>query len=97
MVLDYFIKTMTLDIMGMLRLEWKGTPSLCPKKGYIFSTHTLCMVKNGCFSVLSFMHDTSINSPPFLNFVIVVSEFIEVFSMDLPSIPPDMNIDFLLM
>lgn len=36
-VLHCYTKTLTLSIFGVTRLEWKGDPSSCTKKGYIFS------------------------------------------------------------
>lgn len=42
----------------------------------------------------SYIHDTSVGSPPFLDSVRVAKEFMDVFPMDLLGMPQDRDTDF---
>ena len=45
------------------------------------------LVEKGCLSYLAHIRDTSVVSPPFLDFVRIIREFMEVFLTDFPSMP----------
>ena len=45
--------------------------------------------------VLAFIRDTSVEQPP-MDSVPVVQEFLGVFPSDLPSVPPDRDINFVI-
>lgn len=95
-ILDYYSKTVNLAMQGVSRLDWRGILNSSPK-GVISFLHSRCIIKRGCLSYLAHIHDTSIASLPLLDFIRVIHEFMDVFSMDLPSIPLDHNINFDLM
>ncbi|PHT43055.1 Formin-like protein 1 [Capsicum baccatum] len=52
------------------------------------------LIERGCLSFLSHIRNTNVVSPPSLDSVCVVREFMDVFPTDLPGIPPDLDIDF---
>ncbi|MDX7384661.1 hypothetical protein, partial [Enterobacter hormaechei] len=51
------------------------------------------MVEKGCLSYLAFVRDVSAETPV-IYYVPVVCDFPDVFPADLPSMPPDRDIDF---
>ncbi|XP_070005565.1 uncharacterized protein [Nicotiana sylvestris] len=51
------------------------------------------MVEKGCLAYLAYVWNTTAKSPT-INSVPVVREFADVFPSDLPSMPPDRDIDF---
>lgn len=51
------------------------------------------MVVKGCLSYLTYVRYNNIDSPPPLYFVRVIREFMELFSTNLPCVPPDRDID----
>ncbi|XP_069149936.1 uncharacterized protein [Solanum lycopersicum] len=77
---------------GIPIVEWRGTLSH-PSKGVISFLRALQLVQRGCLAYLAHIRDTSIETP-MLESIPVVSEFLEVFSTDLPGLPPDRDIDF---
>ncbi|XP_069143294.1 uncharacterized protein [Solanum lycopersicum] len=77
---------------GVLRVEWKSVSGSYPIK--VISV--ICaqrLVEKGCLSYLAFIRDTSVEPPP-IDSVPVFQEFSDVFPSDLPSVPPDRDIDF---
>ena len=52
-------------------------------------------MERGCLSYLAFIRDTSVEPPP-MDSVPVVQEFLDVFPSDLPGVPPDRDIDFVI-
>ncbi|XP_070014338.1 uncharacterized protein [Nicotiana sylvestris] len=91
-VLDCYAKTVTLAMPGLPRLEWKGSTVDTSSRVIYFlkSRHT---VEKGCLADLSYVRDTTAESPT-IDSVPVVREFTDVFPSDLPSMPPDRNINF---
>lgn len=59
---------MTLASLGVLKLAWRGTSSL-GWKGVIHFLYAHCMIENECLSYLTYIHDTSISLPNFMDFV----------------------------
>ncbi|XP_070057925.1 uncharacterized protein, partial [Nicotiana tomentosiformis] len=51
------------------------------------------MVEKGCLAYLAYIRDPSADAP-FMDLVLVVHEFSEVFPVDLSGMPPDRDIDF---
>lgn len=62
---------MMLDIMSVLRLPWKGNPSL-GLNGAIFFMCAHLMVERGCLSYFSYTCNTSVALPPSLDSIRVV-------------------------
>ncbi|XP_070022420.1 uncharacterized protein [Nicotiana sylvestris] len=91
-ILDYHAKTMTLALPGLPRLEWRGTPGHSTDK-VISYMKARRMVEKGCLAYLAYVCDSSAEVP-FMDSVPVVREFPEVFSTDLPEMPPDRDISF---
>ena len=91
-ILDFNAKTLTLTMPGVTRVEWKSVSGSYPSKVISF----ICaqrLVEKGCLSYLAFIRNTSVEPPP-MDSVPVVQKFLDVFPSDLPSIPPDRDIDF---
>ncbi|XP_069145629.1 uncharacterized protein [Solanum lycopersicum] len=84
--------TVTLAMLGVSRVEWKGVNGSYPKM-VIFFIRAWRLVERGCLSYVDFIRDTSVEPSP-MNSVPVVQEFPDVFPSDLLSAPPDRNIDF---
>lgn len=91
--LDYFSKTMTLASPGMSMIAWKGECYSGPKR-IISYVQARKLVESGCLSYLAHIRDTSVVLPPSLDFVCVVHEFIDMFSMDLTGMPLNCDIGF---
>ncbi|XP_070013954.1 uncharacterized protein [Nicotiana sylvestris] len=91
-ILDCHAKTVTLAILGVPRIEWRGMTDYVPSRVISF-LKAQCMVGKRCLSYLAFVRDvgaetSSIDSVP------VVRDFPDVFPVDLPGMPPDRDIDF---
>lgn len=91
-ILDCYVKTVTLAIPGVPRIEWKGDSGSYPSK-VISYIHAQKLIGRGCLSYLAFIQGTNID-PPSMESIPVVQEFVEVFPTDLPGVPPDRDIDF---
>ncbi|XP_070019883.1 uncharacterized protein [Nicotiana sylvestris] len=91
-VLDCHAKTISLVMPGLPRLEWKGSTVDTPSRviSFLKARH---MVEKGCLAYLDYVRDTTVESST-INSVPVVQEFTDVFPYDLPSKPPDRDIDF---
>ncbi|XP_070054736.1 uncharacterized protein [Nicotiana tomentosiformis] len=74
------------------RLEWKGS-SVSASSRVISFLKAQHMVEKGCLAYLDYVRDTTIETPA-IDSVPVVREFSNVFPSDLPSMPPDCDIDF---
>ena len=84
-VLDCNAKTVTLEMHGVPRVEWKSVSGSYPSKVISF-IRARRLVERGCLSYLAFIRDTSVEPPP-MDSVPVVQEFLDVF-------PPDRDINF---
>lgn len=91
-ILDFYAKTMTLDMPNILRIEWIGLKDSYPSKvvSYIWAQN---LIDRRCLAYLAFIFDI-VSVPPFIDSIPVVYEFPDVFSTDLPRVPPDRDIDF---
>lgn len=83
---------MTLVIPDVPRVELKGVSGSYPSNVISF-IHAQRSIERGCLSYSNFIKDTSVESPS-MDFVLMVQEFPDVFSFDLPSVPPNKAIDF---
>ncbi|XP_070015059.1 uncharacterized protein [Nicotiana sylvestris] len=90
-VLDCHAKTVTLAMLGLLGLEWKGSTIDSPSRviSFLKARH---MVEKGCLDYLAYVRDTTAESP-MIDSVQVVWEFADMFPSDLSSMPPDRDID----
>ncbi|XP_070025852.1 uncharacterized protein [Nicotiana sylvestris] len=91
-VLDCHAKTVSLVMLGLPRLEWKGSTVDTPSRVISF-LKTRHIVEKGCLAYLAYVRDTIAESLT-INSVPVVQEFADVFPSDLPGMPPDHDIDF---
>ncbi|XP_070007201.1 uncharacterized protein [Nicotiana sylvestris] len=93
-VLDCHAKTVTLSMLGLPRLEWKG--STVDMSSRVISFLKAChMVEKGCLAYLDYVWDTTAESPT-IDLVPVVRDIADVFPSNLPGMPPDRDIDFFI-
>ncbi|XP_075075305.1 uncharacterized protein LOC142162686 [Nicotiana tabacum] len=85
-------KTMTLAMLGVLRVEWRGTLDHTPSRVISFLKDQR-MVEKGCDAYLAYVRDASIDTHS-VDSVPVVQDFPNVFPADLSGMPPDRDIDF---
>ncbi|XP_070040684.1 uncharacterized protein [Nicotiana tomentosiformis] len=91
-ILDCHAKSLTLAMMGLPRIEWRGSPDLVPNS-VISYLKAQQMVGKGCLPYLAFMRDVDTYTP-ITDSVPVVRDFSDVFPADLSGMPPDRDIDF---
>ncbi|XP_070025792.1 uncharacterized protein [Nicotiana sylvestris] len=91
-VLDCHAKTVTLAMLELPRLEWKGS-SVNISSRVIYLLKARHMVEKGCLAYLAYVRDTTVESST-IDSVLIVREFADVFPFDLPGMPLDRNIDF---
>ncbi|XP_070018160.1 uncharacterized protein [Nicotiana sylvestris] len=91
-ILDYHAKTISLAMLGLPRLEWRGSAVDIPSRVISF-LKARRMVEKGCLAYLAYVQDTTAESP-MIDSVLVVQEFADVFPSNLPGMPPDRDIDF---
>ncbi|WMV07946.1 hypothetical protein MTR67_001331 [Solanum verrucosum] len=89
-VLDAHIHVSTP--IGKEKLEWEGVYKSKQAK-IISSIRARKLVEQGCLTYLAHILDVEVESPS-IESIPVVSEFREVFPIDLPGMPPDRDIDF---
>ncbi|WMV54548.1 hypothetical protein MTR67_047933 [Solanum verrucosum] len=77
-------------ISSVLSVEWMGASDFYPSK-FISFIRAQRLVDKGCLSY--FIQDTTVETP-LMDFMPVVQEFSYVFPIDLPSGPPDRDINF---
>ncbi|XP_070049722.1 uncharacterized protein [Nicotiana tomentosiformis] len=92
MTWDCHTKTVTLAIPEFPRLECKGSSVSEPIRVISF-LKVQDIVEKGCLAYLAYVRDTTAETPT-IDLVPVVREFCDVFPSDLPSMPPDRDIDF---
>ncbi|XP_070007188.1 uncharacterized protein [Nicotiana sylvestris] len=90
-ILDCHAKTVTLVMLELPRWEWKGS-SVNAASWVIAFLKARHMVEKGCLAYLAYVQDTTVESS-MIDSVPVVREFAGVFPFDLPSMPPDCDID----
>ncbi|WMV07257.1 hypothetical protein MTR67_000642 [Solanum verrucosum] len=90
-ILDCYVKTMTLAMSGVPRVEWTSVSGSYPSKVITF-IRAQNLIDRGCLSYLAFIWDTSIEPPP-MNSVPMKREFTYVFPTNLPGVPSDKAID----
>ncbi|XP_070054523.1 uncharacterized protein [Nicotiana tomentosiformis] len=91
-VLDCHDKTITLVMLELPRLEWRGS-TINASSWVIFFLNARHMVEKGCLAYLAYVRDTAVETPT-IDSVPVVQEFSDVFPSNLPGMPPDRDIDF---
>ncbi|XP_070035261.1 uncharacterized protein [Nicotiana tomentosiformis] len=74
------------------RLECKGS-SVSASSWVISFLKARHMVEKGCLAYLDYVRDTTTETPG-IDSVPIVREFSDVFPSDIPSMPPDRDIDF---
>nr|XP_009792465.1 PREDICTED: uncharacterized protein LOC104239518 [Nicotiana sylvestris] len=90
--LDCRTRVMRLKFLNEPVIEWKGN-GVVPKGRFISYLKASKMIRKGCIYHLVRVADTTSEvSVP--ESVPVMNEFLEVFSDELPGIPPDREIDF---
>ncbi|XP_070017362.1 uncharacterized protein [Nicotiana sylvestris] len=91
-ILDSHAKIVTLAMPGVPQIEWRGFTDFVPSRVISF-LKAQRMVEKGCLSYLAFVRDVGAETPS-IDSVPIVRDFPDVFPADLPSMPPDRNIDF---
>ncbi|KAH0669070.1 hypothetical protein KY289_023563 [Solanum tuberosum] len=93
-VLDCYIKTVTLAMPSISPVLWQGAHSHTPT--WIISfIRARRLVASGCLAYLAYVRDVSREGSS-VDSVPVVREFADVFPTNLPGLPPERNIDFLI-
>ncbi|XP_070056927.1 uncharacterized protein [Nicotiana tomentosiformis] len=83
-ILDFHAKTMTLAMPGLPRLDWGR--SLGHSMGKVILFLKAQCIEKGCLAYLAFIRNSSTEVPS-MNALHIVREFLEVFPMDLSSMP----------
>ncbi|XP_070028856.1 uncharacterized protein [Nicotiana sylvestris] len=91
-ILDCHAKTVTLAMLVLPRLEWKGS-SVSTSSQVISFLKAQHMIKKGFLAYLAYVRGTTVETPT-VDSVFIVREFSDVFPSDLPGIPSDRDIDF---
>lgn len=91
-VLDCYAKTVTLSMPGVPPVLWQAAYSHTPT-GIISFIRARRLVASGCLAYLAHIRDVSREGPS-VDSVPVVREYADVFPTDLPSLPPERDIDF---
>lgn len=78
-ILDCYVTTMTL----VMPRVYSGS----------YVIHVQRLVDRGCLFYLGFIQETSVESPP-MESILMIQEFVDIFLIDLSSIPPNKNINF---
>ncbi|CAN4099561.1 unnamed protein product [Withania somnifera] len=91
-VLDCYAKTVTLALPGSSPVVWRGSISRAPS-GFISCLRARRLIGKGCVAYLAHVHDLRVDTPT-PESVSIVSEFLDVFPIDLPGLPPEHDIDF---
>ncbi|KAH0696028.1 hypothetical protein KY289_013510 [Solanum tuberosum] len=92
MLIECRTKNVRFHFPGEVVQEWKGDTAT-PKRRFISYLKARRMITKGCIYHLVHTHDIDAE-PPTLQSIPVVNEFLDVFPDELPSIPPEREIDF---
>ena len=92
--MDYFAKTVTLALSGIPLVVWQGSVSHA-SMGIISYIQARRLLSRGCESFLAYIRDVSVESSP-LDSVPVVRKFADVFLTDLPGLPPERDVEFII-
>lgn len=91
-ILDCYAKTIRLAMPGRPRIEWIGLRGSYPSK-VISYTQAQKLIDIGCLAYFAFIRDTIVEARS-MDSILMVCEFSNVFSIDLPRVSPDKDIDF---
>ncbi|XP_070008082.1 uncharacterized protein [Nicotiana sylvestris] len=91
-ILDCHAKTVMLAMLGIPRVEWRGTLDHTPSRVISF-LKAQRLVEIGCDVYLAYVRDVSVDTPS-VDSVPVVQDFPDVFLAYLPGRLPDRDIDF---
>lgn len=91
-IFDCNAKTVMLAKPGTDPLVWEGDYTSTPVHIISF-LRAKKMVSKGCLAFLAHLRDDTTQVPS-IESVSVVREFLDVFPVDLPGMPPDRDIDF---
>ena len=91
-ILDCNAKTVTLAKPETNPLVWEGDYTSTPVRIISF-IRAKRMVRKGCLAFLAHLRDDTTQVPS-IESVSIVLEFLDVFPVDLPGMPPDRDIDF---
>ena len=86
-ILDCNAKTVTLAKPGTDPLVWEGDYISTPVHIISF-LRSKRMVSKGCLAFLAHLRDDT-SKVPSIESVLIVREFLDLFSVDLPGMPPD--------
>ncbi|XP_070013334.1 uncharacterized protein [Nicotiana sylvestris] len=90
--LDCHAKIVTLAILGVPWIEWRGVTDYVPSRVILF-LKSQRMAGKGCLLYLAFVRDIGVETPG-IDYVSVVRDFPDAFLADLPGMPSDRDIDF---
>ncbi|XP_070025221.1 uncharacterized protein [Nicotiana sylvestris] len=93
-ILDCHAKTVMLVILGLPRLEWRGSLSHTPSR-VISYLKVQRIVEKGCLAYLDIVRDVSADTPT-VELVLAVRDFLDMFHADLMGMPQDRDIDLVL-
>ncbi|CAN4101599.1 unnamed protein product [Withania somnifera] len=91
-LLDCYAKTVTLALPGSSPVVWRGSISRAPS-GFISCLRARRLIGKGCVAYLAHVRDLQVDTPT-PESVPIVSEFLDVFPIDLLCLPPERDIDF---
>ncbi|XP_070055242.1 uncharacterized protein [Nicotiana tomentosiformis] len=91
-IIDCHSKMVTLAMIGLPRLEWKGTLDHVPSRVVSF-LKAQQMIEKGCDAYLAYVSDVSADTPT-IESVPIVRDYSDIFPVDLSGMPPDRDIDF---
>ncbi|XP_070057090.1 uncharacterized protein [Nicotiana tomentosiformis] len=91
-ILDCHAKIVALALPGLPKLEWRGSLGYIPSRVVSFLKDQR-MVEKGCLVYLAFVRYVSVEIH-MVDSLTIVREFPDVFPADLPTMPPDWDINF---
>lgn len=93
-VLDCYSKTVTLAMLGMSPIDWKGFVSWVPI-GIISYIEAQRLISIGCLAYLSHVWDVTIEATT-MELVPIVCEFFDMFPMNLLGLALERDFDFVI-